>query len=314
MAVVITGGAGFIGPVLTNLFLDAGYEVLSFDRAAPAERHTSGWGKRVKVVQGDIRDRDLVRSLIQEAGTTDPIVHLAGILTAGCDRDPDLALAVNLHGAHTVFEAAREFGLRRTIIASTIGVYGPDLPQPIKEGYPTEPDGWYGLTKLMAEQMGLLYLRRHGLDFRAVRFAAVTGPGRTAGSGSASLFTSFIPEMAARGVPYEIEVEPDVRYPVVYIKDAADALFRLATAEKAPRRVYNIASGRIITSEMVEAVKRRIPEAQYTYKPDPVIMAVVRGYRDWVIDCTAAWEDLGWKPQYAADAMVDDIIDTVRRG
>ena len=313
MAVVITGGAGFIGPVLTNEFLAAGYKVISFDRAAPSEKFQRAWGDRVTCVQGDIRDRELVRSLIKEGGA-DPIVHLAGILTAGCDRDPDLALAVNVHGAHTVLEAAREFGLRRVVVASTIGVYGQNLPQPIKESWPTEPDGWYGLTKLMAEQMGLLYQRRYGLDFRAVRFAAVTGPGRTAGSGSASLFTSFIPEMAARGVPYSIEVEPDVVYPVVYIKDAASALFKLATVEKAPRRIYNIGSGRIVTSELVAAVKARIPEAQFTYKPDPVIMAVVRGYRDWIIDCTAAAEDLGWRPSFTTEQMVDDIINTVRQG
>lgn len=313
MAVFITGGAGFIGPALANEFLAAGYDVLAFDRYPPNDKIFRAWGDRVHFVQGDIRDRDLVRSLIKESGT-DPVVHLAGILTAGCDRDPDLALAVNVMGMRTVLEGAREFGMRRVVMASTIGVYGQNLPQPIKESWPTEPDGWYGVTKLMSEQMGLLYVRRHGLDFRAVRFAAVTGPGRTAGSGSASLFTSFIPEMAAKGLPYEIEVEPDVIYPVVYIKDAVNALFRLATVEQAPRRIYNIGSGRIVTSETVAAVKARLPEAQFTYKPDPVIMSVVRGYRDWEIDCTAAAEDLGWRPAYSAEQMVDDIITTVRQG
>ena len=313
MAVVITGGAGFIGPAVTNEFLAAGYKVVSFDRAAPSQKHLDAWGDRVTFVQGDIRDRDLVRSLIREAGD-DPVLNLAGILTAGCDRDPELALAVNVHGAHTVLEAAREFGLRRVVMASSISVYGQGLPQPITEGMRTEPDGWYGLTKLMAEQMGLLYHRRHGLDFRAVRFAAVTGPGRTAGSGSASLFTSFIPEKAARGEPYEIEVSEDINYPVVYIKDAARALFALTTAPKAPRRIYNIGSGSVITRDLVAAVKARIPEAQFTYKPDAVIMAVVSGFADWQIGCQAAAEDLGWKPVYTPEQMVEDIIATVRAG
>jgi UDP-glucose 4-epimerase len=312
MAVLITGGAGFIGPAVTNEFLNAGYDVVSFDRAAPAEKWLAQWGNRVEFVQGDIQDRDLVWSLIEKSGTKDPIVHLAGILTAGCDRDPDLALAVNVGGARTVLEGALRNGKRRVVLASTISVYGPNLPQPITEDMPTEPDGWYGTTKLMAEAMGLLYARREGLDFRATRFAAVTGPGRTAGSGSASLFTSFIPEKAAKGEPYEIEVEPDTAYPVVYIKDAARALFILATAEKAPRRIYNIGSGRIITKDLVASVKERIPDAQFTYKPDPVIMSVVRGFKNWEIDCTRAKEDLGWEPQYTPDEMVADIIKTVR--
>lgn len=311
MAVLITGGAGFIGVAVTRDLLEAGYQVVAFDRAEPPEHVRRSLPQGVTYVKGDIQDREFVRGLIKDTGT-DPILHLAGILTAGCDRDPDLALAVNVHGAHTVLEAARQFGMRRVVMASTIGVYGRGLPQPITEDMPTEADGWYGVTKLMAEQIGLLYVRRHGLDFRVVRFAAVTGPGRSAGSGSASLFTSFIPEKAALGEPYEIEVTPDVTYPVVYIKDAARALFALATAPAAPRRIYNIGSGSIVTSEMVEAVKRRIPDAKFTYKPDPTIMAVVGGYKDWAISTKRAEEDLGWRPAYTAEQMVDDIINTAR--
>lgn len=311
MAVLITGGAGFIGVAVTRDLLDAGYKVVAFDRAEPPEHVRRTLAEGVTYVKGDIQDKELVRRLVKDAGD-DPIIHLAGILTAGCDRDPELAMAVNVHGCHTVLEAAREYGLRRVVMASTIGVYGRGLPQPITEDMPTEPDGWYGVTKLMAEQIGLLYARRHGLDFRATRFAAVTGPGRSAGSGSASLFTSFIAEKAALGEPYQIEVEPDVTYPVVYIKDAARALFALATVASAPRRIYNIGSGSIVTSELVEAVKKRIPDAQFTYKPDPTIMAVVGGYKGWAISTQRAEEDLGWSPAYTAEQMVDDIINTAR--
>ena len=148
-----------------------------------------------------------------------------------------------------------------------------------------------------------------------MRFAAVTGPGRTAGSGSASLFTSFIPEMAARGVPYEIEVEPDVRYPVVYIKDAADALFRLATAEKAPRRIYNIASGRIITAEMVAAVKRAHPRGPVHVQARPGDHG--RGARLPRLGDRLHRRRGGPGLDAALRGrtqMVNDIIDTVRQG
>lgn len=313
MAVVITGAAGFIGPAVIDEFVAAGYEVVGFDRVEPGVETRRRWGGRVTFAQGDVQDREQVWSLLERAGQ-DPIVHLAGILTAGCDRDPDLALAVNVGGARTVLEGALRFGRRRVVMASTISVYGPGLPQPIEEHMPAEPEGWYGLTKLMAEQIGLLYARRHGLDFRAVRFAAVTGPGRTAGSGSASLFTSLIPEKAARGEPYEIEVDPDAAYPVVYIKDAARALFTLATAPQAPRRIYNVGSGRVVAAELVAAVRARIPEARFSFRPDPVVMAVVRGYKDWHISCRAAAEDLGWQPAYTPEQMIDDIIRTVRQG
>ncbi len=311
MAVLVTGGAGFLGYYVIREFLDAGYEVLSFDFSEPSDTVRQALKDRVTFEKGDIRDRDLVRSLVQKTGS-DPIIHLAGILTTGCDRDPDLAMAVNVNGARDIFDAAQKTANRRVVMASTISVYGRGLPQPIDETMPTEPDGWYGLTKLMAEQIGLLYHRRFDLDFRAVRLAAVTGPGRSAGSGSASLFTSFIPEKAALGEPYEIEATEEAAYPVVYIKDAASAIFALAMAQDAPRRIYNISSGRVVARELVDAVKVKIPDAQFTFKPDPMVMAVVQGIIDWRINCARAEEDLGWTPTYTVEQMVEDIIDTAR--
>ncbi len=313
MAVLITGGAGFIGAALAERFLGQGYEVLAFDATDPREAVSRRWGGRVDFVKGDIRDRTLIASLVERSGRKDPVVHLAAMLTAGCDRDPEAAMAVNVGGCFNVLEAAREHGLRPVVIASTIGVYGRGLPQPIVENMATEPDGWYGLTKIMCEQLGLLYSRRHGLDFRATRFAAVTGAGRVA-VGSASLFTSLIPERAALGQPYDIEVSEDTSYPVVYLKDAVEALYRLATAEKAPRRIYNVASGNVVVSEMVAYIKKLIPGARFTFKPDPVIMQVISGYKEWTIGCRAIEEDLGWKPAYAVREMVDDIIAAARAG
>jgi nucleoside-diphosphate-sugar epimerase len=313
VAVLITGGAGFIGAALAERFLGQGYGVLAFDAVDPREAVTRRWAGKVDFVKGDIRDRKLIASLVERSGRKDPIVHLAGMLTAGCDRDPEAAMAVNVGGCFNVLEAAREHGLRRVVLASTIGVYGRGLPQPIEETMPTEPDGWYGLTKVMCEQLGLLYARRHGLDFRATRFAAVTGAGRVA-VGSASLFTSLIPERAALGQPYDIEVSEDTSYPVVYLKDAVEALYCLATAAEAPRRIYNVASGNVVVSEMIAYIKKVIPGAKFSFKPDPVIMQVVSGYKEWEISCTRIAEDLGWKPAYAVRAMVDDIIAAARAG
>jgi nucleoside-diphosphate-sugar epimerase len=317
MNVLITGANGFLGGYVTRQFLDLGDTVTAFDFVDRNERIESRFHReiadgRLSFIRGDIRKPDNVRRAVQESGEG-PIVHLVGILTTGCDKDPALAIEVNFNGTRHVLEAALAQGKRRVVFGSTISVHGRGLPQPITEKLPTEPDGWYGLTKIMAEQMGLLYVRRHGLDFRAVRMAAVTGPGRSAASGSASLYTSFVPEKAALGESYAIEVAPETAYPVVYVKDAADAIVRLARQPEAPSRIYNISSGRLITSELVETVTKRIPEAQLTYQPDPMVMAIVGGFSDWDIDCSRAERELGWRPQYEVAAMVDDIIDEAKK-
>ncbi|MDR3312559.1 MAG: NAD(P)-dependent oxidoreductase [Spirochaetaceae bacterium] len=311
MAVFITGAGGFLGQALIHALLKDGKKVLAFDYNAPPQAVLDNWKGKVDFRQGDIRDGKLIDALIAESGTTDPIVHLAGVLTAACDRDPPSAITINQGGTYNVLEGALRHGKRQVIFASTISVYGRGLPQPIVETVVTRPDGWYGATKIMAEVTGLMYADRHGLDFRAVRFAAVTGAGRVA-VGSASLFTSLIPEKAARGEPYAIEVTPDTSYPVVYIKDAVDALIKLMNAPHAPSRIYNIASGNIVVNKMVDYIKKVIPDAKFTYEPVADIMAVVAGYKEWTINCGCAKKELGWTPSYGVEKMVDDIIAAVR--
>jgi nucleoside-diphosphate-sugar epimerase len=313
MAVFVTGAGGFLGQTLVNALIAGGKEVLAFDFNAPNGDVLAKWkAQRAEFVKGDIRDAHIIASLVEKSGKSDPIIHLAGILTAGCDRDPAMAIAVNVNGTYNVLEAALANGKRRVVFASTIGVYGRGLPQPITEDMLLEPDGWYGLTKLTAEQTGLLYMRRSGLDFRAVRFAAVTGPNRVA-VGSASLFTSLIPEKAAKGEPYAIEVTPDTSYPVVYIKDAVDALIKLMSVPEAKSRIYNIASGNIVVDKMVSYIKTKIPDAQFSYAPVDDIMAVVSGYKEWTIGCERAKKEIGWTPSYAVEKMVDDIIAQFRK-
>jgi nucleoside-diphosphate-sugar epimerase len=317
MAVLVTGAGGFLGQTLVNTLLAQGKQVLGFDYTAPPDATLAKWQGKAEFVKGDIRDAALIAELTKKSGSADPIIHLAGVLTAGCDRDPQAAMTINVGGTHNVLEAAIANGKttppRRVVFASTIGVYGRGLPQPITEDMKKEPDGWYGLTKMMAEEMGLLYARRHGLDFRAVRFAAVTGPNRVA-VGSASLFTSLIPEKAAKGEPYVIEVTPDTSYPVVYIKDAVNALVSLAFAKSAPGRVYNIASGNVVVDSMIAYIKKTIPNAQFSFAPVDDIMAVVSGYKEWTINCDKAAKEIGWTPSYAVEKMVDDIIAQVREG
>jgi nucleoside-diphosphate-sugar epimerase len=308
MAIFVTGAGGFLGQRLVDTLAASGKEILAFDSKAPGDEVLAKWkDKKVALVQGDIRDKALIASLVEKSGKTDPVVHLAGVLTAGCDRDPSVAIAVNVNGTYNVLDSALANGKRRVIFASTIGVYGRGLPQPITEDMRLEPDGWYGLTKLTAEQTGLLYARRYGLDFRAVRFAAVTGPNRVA-IGSASLFTSLIPEKAAKAEPYAIEVPPDTSYPVVYIKDAVDALVKLMNVIEAPGRIYNIASGNIVVDKMVAYIKTKIPGAQFSYAPVDDIMAVVSGYKEWTIGCERAKNEIGWTPSFVVEKMVDDII------
>ena len=268
---------------------------------------------QVTFVEGDVTDRAVLTDVVGRAPVS-AIIHLAGIVTMGAERDPDLAMRVNLDGTRYALDAARQAGVSRFVFASTISVYGPDVPQPITEDTPAQPLTWYGQSKIMAEQLGLYYQRRFGLDFRAARMAAIVGSFRNAASGSATMYTSLILERAALGQPYDIDVDTDAATPVCYVKDAARALATLALAPSAPRRIYNIGTARASAVGLVEIAKQRVPAAQFRFVPEPALAAVARISWHWDLSIQAADEDLGWRPAYSLESMADDLMATVRAG
>jgi threonine 3-dehydrogenase len=164
----------------------------------------------------------------------------------------------------------------------------------------------------MAEQLGLYYQRRWGLDFRAARMAAIVGPSRIAGSGSATMYTSLVLERAALGQPYEIDVDPEAGTPVLYAKDAARGLAALATAPSAPTRVYHLSTGLATVGGLIEIARRRVPGAQFSFKTDPQLGPVSKISREWELSIEAAERDLGWRPAYSIESMADDLMAIAR--
>lgn len=313
MAIMITGGAGYIGRWLAHELLAHDIEVVAFDRQAPDPAWRPALPASARMVTGDVTDRAACLALAQSQSFS-AIVHLAGIVTMGCERDPDLGMRVNLGGTHNILEAARLAGIPRVVFASTISVYGPNVTQPMTEQTPAEPLTWYGQSKLLAEQLGLYYQRRWGLDFRAARLAAIVGPSRNAASGSATMYTSLIVERAALGQPYEIDVDPEAGTPVCYARDAARALSTLAVAPAAPQRIYHISTGLATAAGLIASVRQRVPEAQLTFAPDPQLAPVSRISRDWQLSIAAAERDLHWRPAFTIETMVDDLMSIVRSG
>ncbi len=311
MAILITGGNGYIGRWLAHELLDHQIDVTTFDRVPPDPAAKPDLPASARSVVGDITDRESFIKICR-AGDYSAIIHLAGIVTMGCEQNPDLGMRVNLGGTHNALEAARLAGIPRFVFASTISVYGPDVEQPMTEATPARPLTWYGQSKLMAEQLGLYYQRRFGLDFRAARLAAIVGPARNAASGSATMYTSLIIERAALGQPYEIDVDPEAGTPVCYAKDAARALATLATAPSAPQRIYHVSTGLATADGLIKIVKQRVPNAQFTFKPDPQLAPVSRISREWQLSIAAAERELNWRPAYTIESMVDDLIAIVR--
>jgi nucleoside-diphosphate-sugar epimerase len=312
MAVLVTGGAGYIGRWLANELAEQGQDVVAVDLQAPPGGMPPALPDRARFVSADVTDAERMREVAAQQ-PLDAIIHLAGIVTMGCERDPAACMRVNLGGTATMLEAARLAGVRTFVFASTISVYGPDVQQPMEEGVtPAEPLTWYGQSKILAEQLGLYYQRRWGLDFRAARMAAIVGPSRVAGSGSATMYTSLVIERAALGEPYAIDVDPEAGTPVLYARDAARGLAAMALAPTAPRRIYHLSTGLATVQDLIGIARSRVPGYAPTFQTDPQLGPVSKISAKWDLSIRAAEEDLGWKPAFTVESMADDLMSIAR--
>ncbi len=186
--ILVTGAAGFIGSHTTEALLARGDHVVGLDNlndyydpnrkrknleeARQAAREPSAF----EFVEGDVRDRELVRRLVGSG--FDAIIHLAAMAGVRISvEDPWLYYNVNLMGTMNLLDAAREGGKPNFVFASTSSAYGATKVVPFVESDPSDrPLAPYPASKRSAELLGFSYHHLHGIDFTALRFFTVYGP------------------------------------------------------------------------------------------------------------------------------------------
>ncbi len=252
-AILVTGGAGFVGLNLVEALLARGEHVVVFGREAalpdPAPSRFGRLPGRIEVIQGDVRDEAALKALFRDR-RIDRVFPFAAV-TAGPVReaaDPQVVLDVNLSALLATLAAARDAGtVRRVILPSSAAVYGESAYAHAlldEATTPPVPITLYGVTKYAVERAGLRLAGLWGLDAVAARIGATFGPWErdTGLRDTLSVHLAIAQVAMARG-ELVLPPAPLPAYDWVYVRDLVAGLLALLDAQDPPHRVVNLASG-----------------------------------------------------------------------
>ena len=319
MRVVITGGCGFLGRRVALGLLERGDidELVLFDNAPsalPLPEDT-----RLRLVIGDIADRETVGGAI--GSSTGSVFHLAAVVSGQAEADTDLGYRVNLDGTRAVLDACRALGTcPRLVFASSLAVYGGELPPAVGEETPLTPQTSYGTQKAIGELLVTDYSRKGFVDGRAVRLpTVVVRPGRP--NRAASSFASSMIREPLSGVEAVCPVSPDTVMALASPRRVVDGLLRahdLPASAFGASRSLQLPGFSVAVGEMAAAVRRAGGEAAYgriRWQPDPQIQQIISSWPQALLAARA--EALGFSPDRGIDdvvrAFVEDDLDTQKR-
>ena len=306
-SILVTGALGQIGRDLVEALRDKHGQdsVIASDVREVAGHPFVEEGRfvRLSVLDGDVMD-----SVIEdeEVGT---IYHLAAILSATGEQNPDLCERVNVGGTITVLEAARRNDLR-VYAPSSIAVFGPDAPATAPQITPLNPTTTYGKTKVTGEVMAMNYWKQYGVDTRGIRYPGLVSWKSPAGGGTTDYAVEIFHAALNEG-HYDCFVGPETRLPMMYMDDAIRATLELMDAPVESigdaRGGYNVSGISFTARELADTISERVDGFTCEFKPDHR-----QEYADsWPddIDDSVARDDWGWKAEYDLTRMVDEMLD-----
>jgi D-erythronate 2-dehydrogenase len=272
MRILVTGAAGYIGSAIVRALVSrpGDEEIVATDQAASALEHA-----RVRTVVGNLAYPQFARSLVTR--DTHTVFHLASLVSGGAEQNFELGSKVNLEATRDLLEACRLNGhAPRFVFASSIAVYGGELPDPVTDETPPAPRISYGTQKLVCELLLDDYTRRGYVDGRALRLPTVMvrpGSANTAVSGWAS---ALVREPIA-GRDYVCPVRPDTRMACISLGRAVECFLhaaRLPGEALGPRRTVLLTGIPVSARQMWDAARPHA-RGRVSFQADPDLQAIM---------------------------------------
>jgi len=259
--VLVTGATGFVGAWVTRELVALGARPRLFDlepKLDNLEFVEQGLSEDVEIRQGDIRDADALEDAMTGC---DAVIHLAGLMTVDCARNPVLATNVNLIGSQNVFAAAARAGAATVVYASTGAVYGPE------ESRHPKPMTLYGTLKLALEGVARIAWTDEDIRSAGFRPYIVYGPGESAGIAAG-------PSIALRAATRQesAEIRFSGRVGFVHVQDVAKAMVTALSNTGTGAHVYDLGGDYATVSEFVAELRRQRSGSNTTISGPPLRM------------------------------------------
>lgn len=307
MRTLIFGGAGFIGRHVARCVAAGGSEVTVCDLVAPRVAEEG-----IAYARADVRQPLRLFQLMTEA-RPEVVIHLAAHgaggegLTKAAEADPLAAVDVNIHGFLNVLEVARLCGVRRVVWSSStavlapVGRYG---SAPVDEQALISPGTLYGASKAFAEQLAREYRRAFDMELVGLRPSLVYGPGLWYSGAAAAISRLF--EAAATGGRCQIQ-DPGEEWDLIYVKDVAEILVRLATISAPADDLIAVTGHRVSLPTLVEAVRTHVPDLSVELTPGGPKLGLP------FLDVSRS-RHYGLEARYDLDAAVRDYLGELQKG
>ena len=256
----------------------------------------------------DVTDKNRMTEIV-ESFKPDTFMHMAALLSATAEKNPQFAWDLNMGGLLNALEVAREYDLQ-FFTPSSIGAFGPSTPKVNTPQVTIQrPTSMYGVNKVAGELLCQYYFDKFGVDTRSIRFPGLISHIQEPGGGTTD-YAVDIYFKAIREGQYTSYIAKDTFMDMMYMEDAIDAIIKLMEADGVKlinRNAYNL-SAMSIEPEMVKAaIQEHYPDFKLNYEVDPDRQGIADSWPN-SIDTSCARAEWGFNPKYDLTKMTEVML------
>ena len=305
MKILITGALGQIGSELAIALK----KIYGEKNVITSDLHSSNIKDEFQPYETlNILDKQALATVIKKHEIT-TIYHLAAILSATGEKNPQLCFDVNIIGLYNVLEVARELKIKQIICPSSIAVFGPETP---RDNTPQQtvilPKTMYGLSKASGELLCDYYVQKYNLDIRGLRYPGLISYKTPPGGGTTDYAVEIFYE-ALKNKSYKCFLKADTTLPMMYMSDAIRGTIQLAETDFNKLKNhsnFNFAGVSFSCQQLADEIKKHISEFKISYEPD--FRQQIADSWPQSIDDSEARNQWGWNAEYDLAKITADML------